>query len=202
MEMVRTRVLQSPKSVQLCYYVALAISNTSSGRILDLDLNLQTFKIVIEQKLYQRDLELRLTLCSRLLQLYYWIQFPASIDHVWWSAFRTVRENGQTKLLIRVTWKPKPCSEGISQRSISQTMSVEGKPQRSGYFIHKKWLFSMESRGLGLEVHNFFENDICREYAVFFNSDHYVAMLRDCLVPKLHKLGINRNDVGFQQSME
>lgn len=59
----------------------------------------------------------------------------------------------------------------------------------------------MESRGLGLEVHIFFRERY-RENAVFFNSDHYVAMLRDCLVPKLHNLGIYRNDVGFQQSME
>lgn len=176
-EMVRTSVLQSPKRSARRQSVALAISNTSVRRILHLDLNFHPFKIVMVQKLYQRDFGSRLTLCSRLLQL--------------------VTEANLLQVLIMSDEAHFELSGKVNKQNFRYWSSENPKHVVERPLHPEKVTVWCGVARFGIVGPYFFENN--RENAVTVNSDRYVAMLREFLVPQLHQLGINRNDVWFQQ---
>lgn len=172
---VRASVLQSPRRSTRRRAQTLGLSRRSLQRILSRELKFHPYKIMITQKLYDRDFEHRRRFCETMLDILYSnndvVLFMSDEAHFHLDGYVN--------------------KQNCRYWAANNPREFHQKPLHSA----KVTVWCGISK-LGIVGPYFFEEN---NATVTVNSERYVNMLRSFLVPKLRELRVNRDRIWFQQ---
>lgn len=174
-ENVRASVLQSPRRSTRRRAPALGISRRSLQRILQRELRFHPYKIMITQKLHERDFEDRKRFCEQMLDVLY------SGDNI----------------VLMMSDEAHFHLDGYVNKQNCRYWAADNPRQ-----LHQKPLHSLKVSvwcgisKLGIIGPYFFEEN---DTTVTVNSVRYVNMLRNFLAPTLRELNVDTTRIWFQQ---
>ena len=177
-ERVREAILRSPQRSVRRHAPQLRMSDRSVRRILHFDLNFHPYKMQLVHELKPQDLNQRAHFCGRLLDFIN--EQPDFLSNLIMSDEAHFHINGAVNRHNCRYWAPQ-------------------NPQMT----HELPLHSPKVTvwcgvsGFGIIGPYFFQND--NDQTVTVNSQRYVAMLRDFLLPQLRRRRLLRRQLWFQQ---